>query len=179
VLRVDEIGKLGGEPCRHLDPDGAGCGIHARRPAICRRYRCLWLQGAFEPADRPDRLGAVLDLLSQGGTPHLAVREAEPGALGRSPRLEAIVARYRRFLPVHVSDTRAVLDPDAPVRVLLPDGAEQLLEGERVTVLREGRVVERRRLPWMERLVRRAVQRLRARRLRRARRRAGAPPPPL
>lgn len=173
VLRVDELGKLGGEPCRYLDGAGAGCGIHPHRPRICRRYRCLWLQGAFDPEDRPDRIGAVLDLLSQGGTAHLAVREAQPGALERSPRLAAIVGRYRSFLPVHVSDTRRVMDPDARVRVLLPDGSEQHLEGERITVLREGRVVQRHRLPWAERLARRVVQRARAWRLRRMLRRAG------
>ena len=176
VLRVDELGKPGGVPCRHLRAGAPGCGIHATRPTICRRYRCLWLQGGLEEEDRPDRLGAVLDLLTQAGTTHLAVREAEPGALERSPRLRAVAERYRAFLPVRITDTRDVMDPDAPVRLLLPDGEEQRVEGEWVSVFREGRLAERRRLSAPQRLARRALLRFRRWRVARARRRAAQEP---
>ncbi len=179
VLRVDELGKLGGEPCRHLARLAGGtpgCGIHAERPRICRRYRCLWLQGGLEEDDRPDRLGAVLDLLTEAGTTHLAVREAEPGALERSPRLRAVVERYRAFLPVRVTDTRDVMDGDAPVRLLLPSGEERIVEGDRVSVYRDGELAERTRLPWVQRAARRVLLRVRGHRLARARRRG---PPPV
>ena len=113
VLRVDELAKLGGEPCRHLRA-GAGCGIHAERPGICRAYECLWLGGGLEEEDRPDRLGAVLDVVAVGETHRLEIREAERGAFGRSPRLRAIAERYRASMPVRITDVAAPLDPDAP-----------------------------------------------------------------
>lgn len=171
VLRVDELAKLGGEPCRYLRA-GAGCGIHARRPGICRAYHCLWLGGGLEAGDRPDRLGALLDVVAVGETHRLEIREAEPGAFDRSPRLRAIAERYRATMPVRITDVAAPLDPDAPFRVLLPDGEEQRVRGERVTVWRDGRPVSERRLPWLERRVRRLVLAWRRRRL--ARRRATA-----
>jgi hypothetical protein len=113
----------------------------------------------------------VLDLLTRAGATHLAVREAEPGALDRSERLGAIAERYRVFMPVHVTDTRDVMNPDAPLRVLLSDGVEQRFEGEWVTTLRPGRPPERIRLPWLQRQLRRLLQPLREARLRRASRR--------
>jgi len=171
VLRVDELAKLGGVPCPELRapaPGAAGCcGIHARRPAICRRYRCLWLAGGLEEDDRPDRLGAVLDLVTAGAETRLEVHEAAPGAVERSPRLAEIVRRHRAAMPVRVHDVGDVLDPDRPFRVLLPDGCELRVAGERVTRLRDGRVVAEERLPWLERTIRRAVQAFRRRRFRR------------
>ena len=155
VLRVDELRKLGGTPCPQLRNDAPGCGIHATRPSICRRYRCLWLQGGLEEDERPDRLGAVLDLLTEGAVTYLAVREAEPGALGRSPALQAVAERFRSSLPVRVSDTARVEDPDAPYRLLLPGGEERRVEGEWITVTRPGSPPERTRLPWIERGMRR------------------------
>ena len=163
LLRVDELAKLGGTPCVHQRSQG-GCGIHPRRPAICRSYRCLWLQGGLEVGDRPDRLGAVLDLASRGGFPELVVHEAEPGACERSPRLGEIVERHRRAMPVRILDTRAVLDADRPFRVLLPGGEEQRVAGEVVETWRDGVRVGAARLGWLERVARRVA--IAARRLR-------------
>ena len=166
VLRVDEIGKLGGHPCVHQrDPDG--CGIHPTRPGICRAYRCLWLSGGLRDSDRPDRLGAVLDLVNQGSVAWLAVRQAEPGAFDRSERLREIAQEFRSSLPVRITDVGAPLDADRPYRVLLPDGEEQRVTGDRVEIIRGGRTTETRRLPWLERQVRRLVLGFRRRRLRR------------
>jgi hypothetical protein len=178
VLRVDELGKLGGVPCPELRaPEqaralGGGCGIHARRPSICRRYRCAWLQGRFEEGDRPDRLGAVLDVVTSGASTRLEVHLADPGAFERSPRLREIADRFRAFAPVRVLDTGDVLDPDRPYRVLLPGGEEQRVEGERVTRLRDGEVVASGRLPWLERWLRRAIVAWRRRRFARFARRS-------
>jgi hypothetical protein len=170
LLRVDELSKLGGTPCLHQRSEG-GCEIHARRPGICRRYRCLWLAGGLDPEDRPDRLGAVLDLASRGGLPELVVHEREPGVFDRSPRLREIAWRYRASMPVRIVDSASVLDGDRPFRVLLPGGDEQRVQGERIELWRDGRRIAERRLPWLERLVRRAA--LGARRLRLRRHRSG------
>jgi hypothetical protein len=177
LLRVDELAKLGGTRCVHQRAEG-GCAIHPRRPAICRRYRCLWLSGALEDADRPDRLGAVLDLASRGGLPELVVHEREPGAFDASPRLREIAERYRASMPVRVLGSEGVLDPDRPFRLLLPGGEEQRIAGDRIEVWRDGARVGTRRAPWLERAVRRAAQALRWLRLtphRRGPRSAAAP----
>ncbi|MGI9590613.1 MAG: YkgJ family cysteine cluster protein [Myxococcota bacterium] len=165
LLRVDELAKRGGVDCVHQRPEG-GCGIYERRPGICRAYRCLWLRGHFEESDRPDRLGAVLDFVNHGGTLMLEVREAREGSFDASPRLQEIAERQRATLPVRVTDADDVMDPDRPFRVLLPGGEEQRVAGDRIEVHRPGQPVEVRRLPLLERLARRALLRLRARRLR-------------
>ncbi|MDJ0787247.1 MAG: hypothetical protein QNK05_10610 [Myxococcota bacterium] len=169
VLRVDELRKLGGTPCPELSSDPPGCGIHATRPSICRRYRCLWLQGGLEEDERPDALGAVVDLLTEGAVTYLAIREAEPGELARNPKLAAVAERFREALLVRVSDTARVEDPDAPYRLLLPGGEERLVEGEWTTVTRPGEPARRTRLPWIERSMRRVQVAWRRRKLARSR----------
>lgn len=159
---MDELRKLGGVPCPELRTGPPGCGIHATRPGICRRYRCLWLQGKLDEEDRPDRLGAVVDLASEAGIAHLVIREAEPGALDRSPRLRAIAERFREAVPVRVADGRDRADPDAPFRLLLSGGLERRIAGDRVTELQDGIVVAERTLPAFERFVRRVRARWRA-----------------
>jgi hypothetical protein len=150
LLRVDELSKRGGSPCRQLRaaPGRPGCGIHAQRPSICRAYSCLWLSGGLDPEDRPDRLGAVLDVATEGLVTKLRVHEAAPGAYTGSARLREIVARYRESMPVRISDVSRAGDPAAPVRF---EGAREL---------------ERRRLPWLERGLRRLALAWRAHRLR-------------
>lgn len=168
LLRVDELRKLGGTPCVHLRraPEAPGCGVHAERPRVCRAYACLWLSGGLEEEDRPDRLGAVLDLVSEAYGTRLRVHEAAAGAYERSPRLRAIVARYRASMPVRISDAQRPLDPDAPVRDLFPDGSERSVAGDRVTERPVSGPARQRRLPWPLRLARRARDRVRAWRLR-------------
>lgn len=157
VLRVDELRKLGGTPCPALRRDGPGCSIHATRPEICRNYRCLWLGGALRDEDRPDRLGAVLDMVTVGMRPELRITAITPGSFETTPRLQEIAADYRRTLPVRISDATDVLDPDRGFRLLLPDGEEQRVSGERIRVLRHGRIVRDARLPWPARWLRRGV----------------------
>ncbi len=171
VLRVDEIGKLGGVPCRHQRAEG-GCAIHSRRPQICRAYRCLWLQGSFRDVDRPDALGAVVDLVPEGGQVVLAIRQAEPGAYDRSQRLQEIAAEFRTSTPVRITDVEDVLNADRPFRVLLPDGTEQRVSGEQIAIYRDGELIEESRLPWLERRARRLLVKLRQFKLRRVRKRS-------
>jgi hypothetical protein len=165
---VDELRKRGGTPCLELRPPPAlpGCGIHATRPGICRAYACLWLSGGLEEEDRPDRLGAVLDVATEGAVTRLRVHEAVTGAYERSPRLREIVARYREAMPVRISDVARAADPSAPLRELGPAGSELRIEGDWVVRLAGGRELERLRLPWLERRLRRIALWLRARRLR-------------
>ena len=73
-LRINRPGvlvKVGLVPCQHLErtEDGCGhtgpgtrnCGIEESKPGVCRDYRCAWLDGLGEEADRPDRCGVLID----------------------------------------------------------------------------------------------------------------------
>ena len=164
VLRVDALQKLGGVDCVHQRAAG-GCAIHPRRPDVCRAYRCLWLGGGLRDDDRPDRLGAVLDLVTRGASTWLEIREARPGAFERSPRLREIAESFRETMPVRIADAADVLDPERRFRVLLPDGEERRVEGEWTTVLAPGRPALRVRLPRLERWLRRVQLGWRRRRL--------------
>jgi hypothetical protein len=157
LLRVDALRKLGGVDCVHQDVAGPGCAIHARRPGICRRYACLWRRGSLDVDDRPDRLGAVLDLVAHGATIRLEIHESAPGVFDRSARLQRIASQYRDGMPVRISDAGDVLDADRPSRLLLPGGEEQVVRGEWTESRRLDGVVSRRRLPAFERLVRRIL----------------------
>jgi hypothetical protein len=168
VLRVDELDKLGGVTCEHVLAHG-GCRIHPTRPGICRGYRCLWLRGGLELDDRPDRLGAVVDILTEGHTTRLSIQEAHAGAFDASPRLHEIVDRYRGSMPVRLVEAGNVMDPDRPFRVLLANGEEQRILGEFVEIYRDGVKIGVQRMPWFERMARKAAvlaRRLRVRGLR-------------
>jgi len=172
VLRVDELGKLGGEPCPQLRDAAKGCAIYEQRPRICRAYRCMWLRGYLEERDRPDRLGAIVELLPVGTGLRLSIHEATPGAYDRSDRLQKLAASHRETIPVRIADVVDVENPDRPYRVLLARGEEQRVTGDRTTQYRDGVRVGERRLPWLDRAARRLQIRLRTLRLRVARRRS-------
>jgi len=166
VLRVDELKKLGGVSCDKLGPEGTGCSIHDTRPRICRNYRCLWLQGKLEDSDRPDQLGAILDLVSEGTLPRLAIREVTPGSYDASPRLQEIAARFRETMHVQITDTSDVLDADTAYRILLPNGEDHTVVGDQTTIRHADGRTEERRLPFLERTLRGGILAVRRFRLR-------------
>lgn len=151
VLRVDELKKPARVACTELRDDGPGCSIYPTRPRICRDYKCAWLLGSFGDEDRPDRLGAVLDLEFRGDRLWLEVHEATPGAFDRSDRLREIAEEYRASAHVRVSDADRVTDPERPFRILLPDGFEQRVRGTRVDVYRDGLLVDSTEIGWLRR----------------------------
>jgi Fe-S-cluster containining protein len=166
VLRVDELGKRAGHDCVH-QRDERGCSIHATRPDICRRYRCLWLQGGLEDGERPNQTGGIVDLETTGVGLRLGIRVMRRGDFEASPALQAIAERYRNEMPVRISDVEDVMNPDHPFRVLLADGIEHRVAGERIEIHRDGELIERRTLPWAERWVRRLTIRWRNHKLHR------------
>jgi len=165
ILRVDELAKPAGRDCVH-QRGVQGCAIHATRPPICRAYRCLWLQGGLEDDERPDRTGGIVDLETTGVGLRLAIRETRAGIFDESRSLQAIAERFRSSMPVRITDAQDPMDPERPFRVLLADGVEQRVAGERVEVYRAGRLVETRRLAATERLARWLALQWRAWRLR-------------
>ena len=61
VPKIDlpELHKKAGVPCPHLA--GAGCGIYADRPLLCRQFLCGWRLFAELGDDwRPDRCGVIV-----------------------------------------------------------------------------------------------------------------------
>ncbi|MBJ18896.1 MAG: hypothetical protein GY910_26825 [bacterium] len=151
VLRVDELGKGAGRDCVHQRGE-RGCGIHDTRPPICRAYRCLWLQGGLADDERPDATGGIVDLEAVGIGLRLGIRESRRGAFDDSPVLQGIAERYRSEMPIRISDAEDVTNPDRPFRVLLAGGLEHRLAGDRIEIHRGGILIERKRLPWAERL---------------------------
>lgn len=85
--------KPAGRACPDLVPlgrarqrAGGGCGVYGERPAVCARFRCLWLMVPDLPDDwRPDRTGLLLDVqeVSVRGraTLALAIEETHYGAI--------------------------------------------------------------------------------------------------
>jgi len=78
--------------CPHMRPCGTNrCTIHAdpEKPDACAGYVCMWLQGNFQPGDRPDQLGVIFDGHEQDGYYVVMAREVRPGAAsaGRAARL--------------------------------------------------------------------------------------------
>ncbi len=88
-------------PCPHECE--RGCGIYASRPACCRDYQCLWLQGHLDDQDRPDRLGVIFTTTAHPtlGTIPLLI-ECRPGAFARR-RVRQAVVRLLRHCPVALS----------------------------------------------------------------------------
>ena len=179
VLRVDDLEKPAGEDCRHQlgvpagDPDdvatatrdagplhkpglvAGGCGIYHDRPPICRAYQCLWRQGGLEDDERPDQTGGIVDLETIGIGLRLGIRMRSIEAFDDSPKLQAIAARYRSEMSIRITDSRDVANPDRPFRVLLPEGIEHRVLGERIEVYQDGVQTEEKNLPWAERIGRR------------------------
>lgn len=83
VKKAGVIVTAGGEWCTHC-AQGVGCTIFGQeeRPGGCLKYRCYWLKGGGNEADRPDSLGVVIDRQEiPGESPVLfSIREAWPGA---------------------------------------------------------------------------------------------------
>ena len=50
----------------------------------------------------PDHLGALIDILTEGGSTRLSIQEAVPAAFDASPRLQEIADQYRASMPVRV-----------------------------------------------------------------------------
>ena len=91
VMAVAELDQAVYTPCRH--DAGMGCQVYETRPASCRGYTCLWLDGTItgDERRRPDRLGVIFDYLA--GENVVVAREVWPGAIDAEPAQNLV----RRF----------------------------------------------------------------------------------
>lgn len=158
VLRVDELAKPARVACDKLQTEPAGCSIYETRPRICRSYKCAWLLGSFGDDDRPDHLGAVMDLNFRGDRLWLEIHEASPGAFESSERLRQIAEEYRTSAHVRISDADRVAEPERPFRILLADGIEQRVNGTRVEVYQHGHLIDSSEIGWLRRTAARLLQ---------------------
>jgi hypothetical protein len=78
LFAIDEAGTKTGERCQHQC--AAGCAIHGNHPKVCKEYKCLYRQGAFQgEMYRPDNLGIIFD--PRSNPLRLNMFECKPGAL--------------------------------------------------------------------------------------------------
>ncbi len=104
-LGVPEFGKKSQEACRFA-VCGKGCTVYRVRPKSCRTFECLWKQGWFSEAERPDQSGVIFVLQYQHATRRptltLYMRDAN---WEQSPRLKMLVDQ------LSASDTIVVNSP--------------------------------------------------------------------
>lgn len=65
ILGVPDLSKEPYQTCEKVC--GQGCSIYQDRPSPCREFNCLWRQGLFEEAHRPDKLGIMFSLTGPDG----------------------------------------------------------------------------------------------------------------
>lgn len=132
---VPEIGKKSGVWCEFCDP-GKGCGIYEKRPAECRDFRCMWLNGGVGGEDaRPDKLGFIVDIVfTEDGEEHIVrFTELHSGVLKQeyarrlmASYLQVGFAVYRSFARGH--DSILIRDGTLPCPRIISGALEKGLE---------------------------------------------------
>ena len=83
VYAIPELNKGFGEWCQHCPY--TGCKIYDTRPAVCRDFRCLWLEGRLPSSWRPDLIHIVFrHCLTVDSIPLITAHESHKGALQKS-----------------------------------------------------------------------------------------------
>jgi hypothetical protein len=119
-LGVPTLHKPSGTACEKLDAT-TRCSIYETRPPECRSFECLWLQGIFDGADRPDRLGVIAsptiseDFATYKHGQALVLREAFPGGFDKAARLIQSCAEHMVVILVNADRTRRLLGPSDQV----------------------------------------------------------------
>lgn len=134
---IDELSKPAGVLCSHVVDEA--CEIYAERPAPCRAYTCLWIEGEFEEPHRPKDLGLVLDhplALEQHpdyeGIHALCARELWPEARNGLVA-SALLTRLARALVIRVSlhEGRSILiGPQAKVELVVARAQARAARGD-------------------------------------------------
>ena len=119
-LGVKELSKPEGVACQYLGEKG--CGTYDDRPASCRAFECLWLQGWIDGPFRPDRVGLVFDVATGDVYPQgqaLVARVTRPGAATSGDGFVLIQQLATRMLLVVVEDgNRRLLGPPDQVVIV-------------------------------------------------------------
>ena len=86
-----QIHKRSHQRCAHQAK--RGCGIYEERPECCRVFTCMWLHGAMDERDRPDRLGVVIEPVHPLMPDAVIASEVWPGAM-KGKRARRILSAY-------------------------------------------------------------------------------------
>lgn len=108
----------------------AGCAIYATRPTECAGYMCLWRDGWGVESDRPDKLGAVIDLDVNPAFARVS------GARGLNVTVKGSEHKTGGMIRVHLNDETA------PMTALLRQRIDEFVAvGEGVIVSYTDRIV--------------------------------------
>ena len=117
LFEAPELGKPAHTWCAHVKK-GAGCGIHAQRPASCAAFQCFW---TFNPSLsdewRPDRARFIVSVENGGGL-LITLDKGQPTAWRREPYHSQI----RRWAEFGVANRKPVLLANGDrMSVILPN----------------------------------------------------------
>lgn len=129
VLAIPTLDKPRTQRCPNQC--AAGCAIYSARPPECAGYLCLWRQGWGGERDRPDKLGAVIDLDVNPAFAKVA------GARGASVKVKDEDGKSKRGGVIRMSlvDESKHLSPELRAHV------DQLVRvGEVVTLVYQDRI---------------------------------------
>lgn len=106
---IPELSKKKDAWCQHAHKD-RGCDIYEERPASCREFDCLWLQGYIPVELKPNRVHAVVSLTLD--REQLVIHE-DPGFRGVGRReLADLIRRFtadgQHLVAVICGEERAV-----------------------------------------------------------------------
>ena len=104
AMAVEELGKPNYTTCKYECEKG--CSIYGNHPGTCRAFFCLWKlpNWLLKENDRPDKLGVVFYVRTEGETKQLEIWELWPGA-AKQPQVVSILttinADYVLVSPAH------------------------------------------------------------------------------
>ena len=119
VLAVHELDKPVNTVCKY--DAGGSCAIYSERPQSCRDYECLWLVSEewMRLAERPDRVGVILDLGNTDRT-MLTARQVRPGAFSETTAKKMLNRLAgRAVIYLLDDDRRRIMGPSELVRTKL------------------------------------------------------------
>jgi hypothetical protein len=100
LLGVSEIKKPSGQWCDHAQC-GKGCAIYDNRPRSCHDFACLWLQGVWPEALKPNKTKVVPGTTADRSSVILYV-DSDTHSAYRSPEMIKVLDKLLNTGPVFV-----------------------------------------------------------------------------
>lgn len=115
-------------PCPHLaeNINAKGCTIYSTRPKACADWKCAWLSSpnTLTGAERPDRLGIVLDVRRKEGVPFSFIvavsafaEEAKRWFESAMPTIKRLVSEGHLVVCEYPDGYQDVYGPESKVRM--------------------------------------------------------------
>ncbi|MHC4371359.1 MAG: hypothetical protein ACYSW8_27415 [Planctomycetota bacterium] len=90
-----------------------GCSIYDDRPEFCKTYQCTWLRGYFSNADRPDRIGVIVEAQETSFGPTWVIHAVHQTALKqeRGKRIyDTLVSTGKPVIVLNTDGTRNAMN---------------------------------------------------------------------